>query len=83
MVTSFGINDHNTNTNPGQYKDVLDPYGNVINMSTPVTALEYAYNIKAMIQMCHTNDITFIHVESFVGTMDWMIALENNLSSGV
>lgn len=84
MVTSFGVNDYHTNTNPGAFLDVLDPYGNNIDMSTPILPVEYADNIKQMIDMCHMNGIIFVHAEgSIAQSFDWLIALENNLSTQV
>lgn len=84
MVTSFGVNDYHTNTNPGTFSDVLDPYGNIIDMSTPILPEEYAQNIKAMVDMCHKNNIVFVHAEgSIAQSMDWLIGFENNFSEQI
>ena len=81
MVTSFGVNDYHTNTNPGVWEDFEDPYGNIISMATPITTLEYADNIEAMFQMCLMNDIIPIQAEGSISqSMDWILSLIDNHS---
>ena len=72
MLTEFGINDYHTNQTT--LPNCNDPYGNVIDMSQPITSQEFSANIKDLYEMCLLNNIQPVYIEGCIGQdMNWVI----------
>ena len=84
VLLNYGINDYHTNTNPGAFANVLDPYGNIIDMSEPVTKEEFAKNMKEIYSLAITNKIQPIYVGGCIAQLpQWMSAYLTNISNKV
>jgi hypothetical protein len=83
MLTDFVINDYHT-SQVSTFEDEIDPYGNTISMSTPLSQAEFASNMQYIFGACLMSGIWPIYTPGFVGSsINWICYLIDAISTSV